>query len=177
MVTFTWHACKYKVHTFQQLYLCDDFRALINSLECWFCMIVQWPCIFFLQNSLCWRNALMRWVDCLLLLRHEGAGHRCCSFRAVIGGSCHKYHYCRDVMTNTFVMTNTCFLWQSRVCHDKTHLYIVLLQQKFCHNKNILSQQTSFCQDKSFFTANVLSLQQKTCFVVTKTCLSFVVTK
>ena len=95
----------------------------------------------------------------------------------IMGRSCHKSHFCRD---KNFVMTNTCLLWQTHVCHDKTCL---LLQQKyascnktfvttkyFCCDK-YLSWQTCVCCDKSFVVTGIFLSWQKMCFVMTNICL------
>ena len=42
---------------------------------------------------------------------HSGAG-TCPVFDSIIGGSCHKYHFCGDksfAETNTFVTTSSCW--------------------------------------------------------------------
>ena len=59
----------------------------------------------------------------------------------IIGGSCHKYHFCHDKCVchnkHMFVMTKSLF------CHDKSMLVVtkLLLQQAFdkcvCHDKHI----------------------------------------
>ena len=73
---------------------------------------------------------------------------------AITGGSCHKYHFCRNKF---FVVTNMCISRQTRVCHDKTHLS---LRQKYAG------------RDKTFVAT-------KACFVTTNICheKSFVATK
>ena len=109
----------------------------------------------------------------------------------VIGGSCHKYHFCRDKNTS-FVPTKVCLLQQNfccdkhnfvitkvllqqaYVCHDK-HVFVVT-KHVFCHNESmlvttnrkVLSWQAYFCHDKR----RVLSQQTHAChdkaIVVTK---------
>ena len=103
----------------------------------------------------------------------------------VIGGSCHKCNFCR--YRHVFVATNYIF------CRDKTfvekHFFfflvatkllsreifvaasIILLQQRFCRDKLILSQQTRACRDKT----RLLSRQKCACrdeyvFVTTNIC-------
>ena len=81
--------------------------------------------------------------------------HKCSErLRAVIGRSCHRYHFCCNrsfVMTNiclsqqnmSFVMTKVCLSWQN-CCHDK-HVFCLdkyLSRQKFCRDKIILSWHT-----------------------------------
>ena len=41
-----------------------------------------------------------------------GVKHQVTYLLTIIGGSCPKYHFCRDKI---FVMTNTCLLWQTCV--------------------------------------------------------------
>ena len=70
----------------------------------------------------------------------------------VIGGSCHKYYFCRD---------KTCLLLQQKyACRGKTIVAanIILSRQKFCCNKH------------TFVAANTFLLRQKNAcsFVVTK---------
>ena len=60
------------------------------------------------------------------------------------------------------VMTNTCLLWQTCVCRDKT---------PFAATKVCLSQQTYFCCDKNFVMTNIC--REKHDFVATKVCLSW----
>ena len=88
---------------------------------------------------------------------------------AIIGGSCHKYHFCHNksfVLTNTFVVTKHVF------CCNKSML-VVLSWQKLC-----LLWQNYVCRDKHVFimrifvvVTSILLSQQKTCFVVTNMCL------
>ena len=72
MVTLTWHACKYKVHKLHQRYIlccCGHvmfFRALINSLMCWFCTGTLGLVLFqlkTLQNKTCWTPQNTRWTE------------------------------------------------------------------------------------------------------------------
>ena len=60
----------------------------------------------------------------------------------IIGGSCHKYHFCRDKYV--FVMTNTCFSWQNtsfvatKVCLSRQNFgvtNIIFSRKMFCHDK------------------------------------------
>ena len=66
-------------------------------------------------------------------------------------------YFCRN---NSFVAIILLLLWQTHVCHNKTHL---LSWEKYpCHDKTI------------FVMASILLLRQKTCFVMTNV---FVMTK
>ena len=107
---------------------------------------------------------------------------------AVIGGSCHKYNFCRN---------KTCLLSRQKyACRDKPLLRQKYLSQQayeFCRDK-IMFVATNICRGKSFVVTNTcrdehnfvmtgifLSLQ-KTHFVMTKTSVCcdkhlFVVTK
>ena len=89
-----------------------------------------------------------------------------CQF-SVIGGNCHKYNFCCD--KHLFVATNMC------LSHQNTFFFVtnVVLQQKFCRNKHILSgqnfchykylaRQMEFCHSKSFVTTSLL-LSRQTC--------------
>ena len=62
--------------------------------------------------------------------------HRKC----IIGGSCHKYHFCHD--KHIFVMKNTC-LSQQKTCFVVINMFVTtkvcLSQQNFCHNKNFVT--------------------------------------
>ena len=70
----------------------------------------------------------------------------------ITGGSCNKYHFCCD---KSFVVTNTCLLWQKYTCCDKTFV------------------QTKLCLSWPFVLVVTKALSwQKTCFVVTNVCLS-----
>ena len=81
----------------------------------------------------------------------------------IIGGSCHKYHFCgnkRSVMTNMSVVTNMFLSWQNmsfvttKVCSS---------QQNFCRDK-IMFVATNICHDKHVFvTTKVLSWQAYFC--------------
>ena len=71
------------------------------------------------------------------------------SMRAIIGGSCHKYHFCRN---KSFVATNTClsrqytsFVMTKYVCRDK-------------HKTRLLLQQKSACYDKMFVATKIILL-------------------
>ena len=102
---------------------------------------------------------------------------------SIIGGSCHKYHFCCD---KSFVVTNTCLLQQNTsfvvtkyFVSTKLLLWqifvttnIILLWQKFCHDEHVFFLQQKTC----FVTTNMCLLQQKyACcdktFVATKLCL------
>ena len=99
----------------------------------------------------------------------------------MVGGSCHKYHFCRDktfVATEhylccdksmlaatkvfswqIFVVTNTCLLGQSFVATS-----IILLRWIFVATK-LLSWQKYVCRDNSFVTTSILLSCRKTWFV------------
>ena len=80
------------------------------------------------------------------------------SLLSISGGSCHKYHFCRDTCLSR---QNTSFV-ATKVC---------LSRQNFCRNKHIfvatkLLSRQKYCHDKlTFVTTN-------TSFVATKVCLS-----
>ena len=69
---------------------------------------------------------------------HQGGMYSDLKLTPIIGGSCYKYHFCRDksfVSTNRFVATKHVF------CHDKSML--LLRQNYVCHDKIFLSQHSS----------------------------------
>ena len=76
--------------------------------------------------------------------------------KTIIGGSCHKYNFCRD--KRVFVATKK---RQKYACHDKT----VLVAANSCRNKHtfvatsiLLSQQAYFCRDKHVLVATKIIL-------------------
>ena len=77
----------------------------------------------------------------------------------IIGGSCHKYNFCRDkhvfVRQNTsFVATKVCLSRQTYFCRDKYNFAVT----------KVLSRQTYFLQNMSFVATNVcLSRQTRVC--------------
>ena len=74
--------------------------------------------------------------------------------KPIIGGSYHKYHFCRDKIR---------LLWRQKyVCCDKTSS----VQRPASASTKVLSGQTQFCRDKHTLIAT------KMCFVATYTCLS-----
>ena len=81
-----------------------------------------------------------------------------------IGGSCYKYHFCRD---KSFVMTNTSFV-ATNVLLRQTSL--LSRQEYFCRDKSmlvetkLLPQQTDICGNKRFIATNMIVSRQKTCF-------------
>ena len=111
----------------------------------------------------------------------------------MIGGNCHKYHFCCDkiallqqifVATNTFVTTKvlshqTYFCCNRRIFCCSKHMFVttkeILSQQNFCCGKVMFAVTNIGC-DKSFVaTKNISSILlswQKTCFVVANTHLS-----
>ena len=69
---------------------------------------------------------------------------------SVIGGSCHKYHFCRDKIM--FVATSILLSRQTRVCRDKSKLVatnVIVWRQKFCGSKHtFVPTKDVFCRDK-----------------------------
>ena len=106
----------------------------------------------------------------------------------IIGGSCQKYHFCRD---KGFVVTNTCLSWQKYATKllSWQNIFVVtsiLLSQQnlFCHNKSMLVMTifvvvaTNICRDKFCCTKHVCCNKHN--FVATKVLLrqhAFVTTK
>ena len=113
----------------------------------------------------------------------------------IIGGNCHKYHFCPDkrrllsrqkyaCRNKSFVATKSCLLRQNifvttNICHNK-HNFVattfLLWQTRVCRDKTrLLSWQNYvsiiFVATNNFAMTKVLS-RQKTCFVMTNTCLS-----
>ena len=88
----------------------------------------------------------------------EGTG------QTIIGGSCHKYHFCRG--KHTFVATNTCLSRQNTFfCRDKSMLAVT----KNVSRENCLSRQIAtkiICLSRQKF------YRDKHIFVATDTCLS-----
>ena len=75
----------------------------------------------------------------------------------IIGGNCHKYHFCREKVC----------LSRQNLCRDK-HVCV-------CREKNILPRQTYFCRDKklsrqAYFCRDKIRLvcRDKHVFVATK---------
>ena len=111
-----------------------------------------------------------------------------CLLHTIIGGSCHKYHFCRD--RHVFVVTNI-ILSRHKFCRDKhTFMFVatsILLlclsrQAYFCYvcrdrylsrrmfycDKMFLWRQ-KFCHDKYDFVATKdLFCRDKHCLVATK---------
>ena len=94
----------------------------------------------------------------------------------IIGGSWHKYHFCRD-------KTLVCLLsWRKYACRDKTFVAtkLCLSQQQKLSWHIFVAINTCLSRHK-FVMTSILLLRQKTCFVTTNTCLSrqtyFCVTK
>ena len=92
-------------------------------------------------------------------------------FFAVIGGRCHKYHFCRDFF----------FSQQTRVCCDRTRLLSrqsILVATKLCLSRqSYVCPKDGFCLDKHVFVATKVSLSRQNCcrdktVVMTKLCLS-----
>ena len=82
--------------------------------------------------------------------------HSFWTFTTNIGGSCHKYHFCRD---KSFAATNTCFV--------ATKVWLPL--QNVCRAKHNFVATKYLCCDKHVFVAtSILLLRQNTCFVATK---------
>ena len=89
-----------------------------------------------------------------------------CGWKSVVGGSCHKCHFCCD---KTHLL-----LGQKYAYHDKSFVMNFLIY----HNKTFVT--TNICRDKHnfvmtinfFATTSILLLRQNTSFVMTKVCLS-----
>ena len=71
----------------------------------------------------------------------------------IIGGSCHKYHFCRDETRLLSQQKYTCLdkvlSQQNYVCRDKI---MFVATKYFCRDKSntCLSQQSMLCRDKKF---------------------------
>ena len=88
-----------------------------------------------------------------------------------IGGSCRKYHFCRD---KSFVTTSLLLSRQTRVCRDKTcflsqQKHTCLLQQKFCHGKHtfvvtkdVFCRNKHVCLDKKFVATKIILVADPT---------------
>ena len=91
----------------------------------------------------------------------------------ITGGSCHKYHFCRDkqvfIATNrclsrqnmSFVATKVCLSGQN-FCRDK-HIFVATnvlpLQAYFCPDKHVfVATKHVFCRDKSMLVATKMIL-------------------
>ena len=104
----------------------------------------------------------------------------------IIGRSCHKYHFCRDIFVVTFLSHHKVLSRQTPVCRNKTGL---LSRQKYgCCDKTFvetkyfyLSRQNmsfvaiklwkyNFCRDKGFVAINMCLSRQM--FVGTNVILS-----
>ena len=91
---------------------------------------------------------------------------------SIIGGSCHKYEFCRDKSFDVFccdksmlVATKLCLSQQAYFCHDKKKTCFVatkvLFRQKYvCRNKSFVATKDVFCRDKHVFKATQLLLRQ-----------------
>ena len=69
--------------------------------------------------------------------------------KIIIGGSCHKYQFCRD---KRFVVTKLCLSRQT-LCRDKHMLY-----QNACRDKQVFVATEIFCRDKHNFVATKMIL-------------------
>ena len=77
-------------------------------------------------------------------------------FLLIIGGSCHRYHFCCD---KSFVVKKLCSSWQNILvmfCHDKT-----FVTTNICHVKHN-------CVATRLVATSILLLQQTFVFVITK---------
>ena len=84
----------------------------------------------------------------------------------IIGGSCHKYNFCRDktrplsrqkyaCRDKRFVATKLCLSRQKRrriVTTKMIHVFVAT-KHVFCRDKTILSRQNYACRDKHVFVA------------------------
>ena len=84
------------------------------------------------------------------------------------GGSCHKYHFCRD--KNTCFVSTKVIETKDGFCRDK-HVFVATNVSLFVATK-LLPRQTYSCRDKTFASSNILLSRQKTCYVATNPCLS-----
>ena len=101
-------------------------------------------------------------------------------FRSIIGGSCHKHHFCRDkhgfALTkhafcrdeSMFVTTKVC-LSQERFLLQVYFCDVLVAKCVFCHDKSFVTTNTCLSQQKYFITsfvmASILLWWQKMCFV------------
>ena len=90
---------------------------------------------------------------------------------AIIGWSCHKYHFCRDKTWLLSRQNTNIFLSQQNVCRDRylsptniTNTCLSRQNKSFVGTKVCLSRQ-KFCRDKHIWVAT------KGVFVATNTCV------
>ena len=101
---------------------------------------------------------------------------------SIIGGSCHKYHFCCN---KSFVMT-LCLSWlkkkSTNICHNKHNLVMtkgLWWQAYFCHDKHVFVMTNhAFCCDKSMLVAtkvlsrqNIFGTTKQACFCCDKRCV------
>ena len=86
----------------------------------------------------------------------------------IIGGSCHKYHFCCNktfvyfLSNKTFVVTNTCLSRQNTSFVERK---VCLLRQNFSRDKLIFVMTKYFCRNKHVFVATKVSLSwQNFCY-------------
>ena len=138
------------------LFLVHFFSCLVSGaflLSCFWC--TSSAVLFLVHFSSCLvSGALLScfWCTSVLFLMHFLLSCFWCTSSAVLFlvhffcRSCHKYHFCCN----------------KKFCCDK-----YINAQYGCHD----FVTTKICCDKSFVATSILLSQQKTCFVVTNTCL------
>ena len=83
----------------------------------------------------------------------------------IIGGSCNKYHFCRD--KKMLFATDTCLTRQqfcggkrNKTSTIKQRMLYIFTQECFCRDKDVLSLQTRVCRETSFVATKLLSRQK-----------------
>ena len=117
-----------------------------------------------------------KWPTGNLLLERERwirRHHACQLCWHIIGGSCHKYHFCCD--KDAFVVTRCVLLRQNfrcDFCSDKLvfvatntfvlrkHIFLCVWQKYACHDKHVFVATKVLLQQKYFVTTNIILLQQ-----------------
>jgi len=104
---------------------------------------------------------------------HHGGAAQWSSVFIIIGGSCHKYHFCRDksfVATNkhVFVATKHVFC-REKSLHAATKL---LSRHNYIYHDKIFLPRQIISREHVFVATSILWSQQKACFAATNTCLS-----
>ena len=174
------YACRDKTFVVTDTYFCRD-TTFVSPNNFVATILLSW------QKDVFCREKHVCQTDMLHVVTHKLWSHLLRGWVSIIGGSCHKYNFCRDKtrllsrqkyacrdnITGGNCYNNHFFARQTRVCRDK----ITFVTKYFCRDKTVFwSNQRIIggichkyiCRNKRMFVATKVFCHDKITFQVSR---------